>query len=133
MRFKTLGPFALLLAVFALSVSQWQTPSAQTGASTTSVYDAFAFESITVSTAVKTVTVATAFPSGTPGARAALCTTEADSIRYRYDGGADPSSTVGHSVASGATLTIYGSNNIRNLKMIRSGSGDATVRCTYAR
>lgn len=132
MRFRTLGPFALLLAILAFVGSQWQTPTAQVGTQTTSVYDAFAFESLTVSTAVKSFTTATAFPSGTPGARLATCTTETDSIRYRFDSG-DPTSSVGHSAAANSTLLVYGANNIRNFKAIRSGSGDVTVRCTYSR
>ena len=124
---KRLIPLTLAVFLLVLTPLMWQTPGAQVGNSTTSIYDAFAFESITVSTAVKTFTAATMI-----NARAANCSTETDSIRYRFDSG-DPSSTVGHSAAANSTLAIYGINNLRNFKMIRSGSGDATVRCTYSR
>ena len=125
---KRLTPLALAVLLLVLAPSAWQSPSAQpSGISTTSIYDAFAFESITVSTAVKSFTAATM-----NNARVATCTTETDSIRYRFDSG-DPTSSVGHSVAANSSLTVYGINNLKNFKMIRSGSGDATVRCTYSR
>lgn len=58
----------------------------------------------------------------------AIITTTTAGVRFRIDGGTPTSSS--HSIASGSTYTITGSQNIRNLKMIRDGGSDATVAVT---
>ena len=87
---------------------------------------ASAYESLTVTNAVKQPTEATR-----TGKKGILVTVEADSIRYRIDGG-DPSATVGHLVLSGGYIYICDptSRSIEQLRMHRVG-GDATVHITF--
>lgn len=99
---------------------------------------AFAGESLTVSSSVIKFTSATVFPT-TPAdwntfqrfASRADCTVSVDAIRYRMDG-VDPTATNGLLVAAGQTVTIYGTQNIKNFEMIRVTT-DATVFCQYSR
>jgi len=102
-------------------------------------YDAFAFETITVSSAAIGFTAATIRPSGQVAARYAFCTLAADNIRYRYDG-SDPTATVGHylipsTTAPMAEFTLFGYNNISKFRAIldTGAGGDATLSCTYSR
>lgn len=97
---------------------------------TTLVRDGYAFETVTVSTSAIGVTAALLSPtSGQPPQRA-LITIATNAIRYRYDG-VSPTSTVGHYVVAGGSITVEGWQNIRNLKMIQDtgagGSGIASV------
>lgn len=104
--------------------------------------EAFAFESITVSTTAIGFTAATVVPSKAPSARAAFCTLEAGSaasIRYRFDG-TDPTSSIGHyalaavvGTADEQTFSLQGINNLLRFRAIRQGATDVTLRCTYLR
>jgi hypothetical protein len=105
--------------------------SAQPGTNTTSIYDAFAHEALTVSSTALGFTTATYAPTGEVTARQAFCNVESADIRYYYHGGT-PTASLGHPAVSGSTFTIYGTNNIRNFRAIRSTT-DSTVRCTFAR
>jgi hypothetical protein len=60
----------------------------------------------------------------------ALITTETDKVRFRLDG-TNPTSSTGHELAAGDTLIVSGWKNIQAIRFIRSGSADATLRCTY--
>lgn len=60
----------------------------------------------------------------------AFVTVESNPIRYRLDGTA-PTSSEGHLLNANDTLVVQGYTNIKNLKMIRQGGSDATVRVTY--
>lgn len=55
-------------------------------------------------------------------------TVETNSIRV-YWHGSDPTSTDGHLLTSGSSLTIEGEDNVQRLRMIRA-SADATVQIT---
>lgn len=86
------------------------------------------FTTLTVST------TAVGFPAaaidGLPFRSSAYCTVENGSIRYRTDG-TDPTSTVGHLVASGGSFTITSAPDLKNFRAIRSGVTDATVSVTF--
>lgn len=117
------------------------TQSPSTAAVPTGI-DAFAFETITVSTVAIGFTNATISPTNAPSAKAAFCTIEAASaqtIRYRYDGTA-PTASVGHyalaavvGTAAPQTLSLQGINNLLRFRAIRQGATDVTLRCTYLR
>ena len=93
-------------------------------------FQAFAFESIIVSTIVKQFTVDTLTVTTNTLAQKAVITIEDGSIRYRYDG-TDPTSSVGHQMFPLDTLAIIGSINIQAFRAIRTGLADATLRITY--
>lgn len=89
-------------------------------------------ESITVSTSAVGLAAATigGGTTGKPQARYAFITLADNAIRWRCDG-LDPTSTVGHALASGGSLELNGAANIARFKAIRSGAADGilTVSC----
>ena len=103
----------------------------------TDVYDAFAFEALTVGGTAVPFTALTANPSSIPGAKAAYCTLEGTvQVRYRMDGTA-PTSTVGHlsatpSATAPAVLVILGASNVRRFQAISVGA-NVTLHVTYLR
>lgn len=136
--FRTLRDYPVTLSTALCAVALfvvWLTPegsrvSAQS--STVQVMEAFAYESLTVTSAAAVgFTSATIVPTNAPSVKAAECTTETASIRYRYDG-TNPTTTEGHVRAQDSTFTIYGVNNVRRWRAIASSS-TATIKCTYLR
>lgn len=93
------------------------------------VFFAFAFEQLTVTNAVKTLTAAT-YVSGAKKAQIAFITVESADIRYTYDG-TTPSGSVGHLAVAGTAITLFGSHDIENFKAYRDASSDATISVTY--
>ena len=93
------------------------------------VYTAFAYEVLTVTTAVKTFTAAT-IVSGDKKARVAYITVESQPLNFTYDG-TTPSATVGHNLTAGSVLVLTGYANIAAFKMYRSAGADATVKVTF--
>lgn len=89
-------------------------------------------ETMTVSTTALLFTETTYNPGGGGGAIKALITTENDTVRFWTDGTA-PTSALGHLLAAGSSVEICGAQNIRNFKVIRAGSSDATVQVSYYR
>jgi len=96
------------------------------------VYNAYDYESITVSTSAVGLTGSKYAPSGEEAAKRVFITVESGSIRYRYDG-TDPTSSEGHLITEGGYLTITGKSNIEKFKAIRAGTSDAVLRVTYER
>ena len=92
-------------------------------------HPAFAYEVFTVSTTALILTAATYAP-GDRKAQTAYITVESNGVNFTYEG-TTPTSSVGHNVAAGGSVTISGYKNIQNFKMIRSGGADATVKVTY--
>lgn len=94
---------------------------------------AYAFESITVSSAVKTLTVATYMPQaqGITAPVAAWITCKDAAIRYRLDN-VDPSATVGHYLDDGDGLMI-GSGSVQRFRAILDTAAvtDAIISVTY--
>lgn len=95
------------------------------------VYDAYAYEAITVSTTALPCTAAK-LVDGNANAQQIYITVESNAINWTIDG-TTPTSTVGHNLTAGSSLTITGNRNIVALKMIRSGGADATVKITYSK
>lgn len=93
--------------------------------------DFFAHESLTVTSAVKSLTASTYAPTGQRQAQYAVVTVETDSVRCRFDAGT-PSDTAGHLVTTSDTVELEGSNQIANFRMHRV-TNDATVKVSYAR
>lgn len=100
---------------------------------------AFAFETLTVSTAALPLSIATYQPQsqGRESAIYAMITNPADGaateiLRYRFDGPA-PTDTVGHMLAPGDKLEVC-ATNLRQLKLIRdaNSTGDVLLAVTYS-
>lgn len=91
------------------------------------------FEQITVSSAVKTLTVANYQSQLATGerltARKALISVAGDAIRVRIDG-TDPASGTGHLIGAGDDIELNGQAQIQAFKAIRETS-DATIAVTY--
>lgn len=85
-----------------------------------------AYESITVSSSSIGFTVATYGTS-----IYALATLETNPIRYRVDGTA-PTASEGILVPTGSTFEVCGASEMRDFRMIRTGS-DATVKVHFYR
>jgi len=99
----------------------------------------FAFEQLTVTNAVKTLTssVYNKADTGNSGnqvtrkiAKFAYISVEGDQIRFTLDG-TTPSTTVGHRMNVDDTLTLESEDDIRNFKAFRITT-DATINVTYA-
>lgn len=56
-------------------------------------------------------------------------TVNSNAVHFRYDGGA-PTTSVGHQIPTNGTLVLDGHANLHALRLIRSGSSDATVAAT---
>lgn len=59
----------------------------------------------------------------------AYLTVEGGGVRYRFDGGT-PTTSTGHLVPENTPLTIIGQQRMSQLKLIRNGATDVTVRVT---
>lgn len=88
----------------------------------------FAYETLTVSTGVKSLTNAT-YGVETTHIRAFI-TIEGGIMRYRYDG-TNASSTVGHLVGHGDIITVEGRPNVQNFRITRAGNNDGKIQVTY--
>lgn len=62
--------------------------------------------------------------------RAALITCNTNAIRFRIDGAADPTASLGHRLAPGQELVLMGSANIARLRMIQESAG-SNVSVTF--
>jgi hypothetical protein len=95
------------------------------------------YEKVTISNAVKQLTVAEYSDVDTPSgskqdAQEAFVTVEAtNGFRYTFDGTAPEASTTGHLAAGSSSFTIIGFNAIQNFKAIREGGSDAVIHVTY--
>lgn len=87
---------------------------------------AFNFETLTVSSTAIGCTAATISDAN----RAVFGPLETGEVRYRYDGDADPTSSVGHLLSIGQSLVLEGNRNITQFRAIRT-SVDASLPVTY--
>jgi hypothetical protein len=93
----------------------------------------FAKETITVSTAVKSLTAATYAASGGWGsARKALVQVLGASIRFYLDG-TDPTSSTGFAESAGSSFELDGEAEILGFRAIRAGGANATIIVRYLR
>ncbi len=86
------------------------------------------FESVTVSTAAIGLTAAK-YESATN----AFITVETASVRYATTWNTVPTSSVGHQLDAGDTLTLESADEIADFRVIRMGGADATLRVSYGR
>lgn len=94
--------------------------------------EAFAFESISVSSSAIGFTTATwSNPTTGSAARMALVTIETNPVRWRADG-TNPTASVGHLLGAGDGVKVWGATDITSIRFIATG-GDATARVTYYR
>ncbi len=105
----------------------------------------YATEQVTVSTSVMTPTTAlvdniaqtetdgsspTRWAFTYPATAAMAEVIGANGIIYTLDG-STPTSSNGGRLGQGDSLTLAGTQKVKNLKMLRSGASDATVNLTY--
>jgi hypothetical protein len=97
---------------------------------------AFAYETLTVSTTALSLTAATydtvASASTAGRAQKAFITANDQPARFRWDGGT-PTASVGHKLAAGETIVVTGIVNMRNFRIIREGATDVNLAVTYER
>ena len=67
---------------------------------------------------------------GKIGTGGIFLTLETGQIRFRFDG-TDPSSTEGHLLEVGQTLTLLNIRSVRQLKMIRTGLTSGVAKVTH--
>jgi len=121
----------LVLLALLLGVATYESPEARATCAASSSYNAFAHETITVSsTAVGFNSVLYDQASGQ--ATAALVSVSGDAIRFWSDGTIAPTATVGHPVPIASTVEICGFANVKNFRMIRQTT-DSTVSVSYFR
>lgn len=92
----------------------------------------YGYESITVSSSVKSLASSLLSPSATPPPVSALFSLESGEIRYRLDG-VDPTATEGHILAMADTLVLEGVNTLRQFRAIKTGENEGTLRVSYFR
>lgn len=93
--------------------------------------DAGGYEAITVSTTAIGCT-GTYVVHSTTGlqAQGLFLTLETEPIRFCIDG-TTATTSVGHLLSAGQTLTLTSPNDIKNLSMYRDGGSDGTAHVTY--
>jgi len=94
------------------------------------MWHAYANEILTVSTTVVKLTPAKLKTDLNVPAKAAYLAVEGGPIRIWLDG-TDPTSTEGIQIFADGRFLVTGPNDLRNLKMIRSGTSDAKVFVQY--
>lgn len=88
-------------------------------------------EEITVSTTKQGLTTAKIFPSGGQ-AKGGLITIHDQDVRICFMG-TDPTSTLGHRVAAGDAVWVWGADVLKTLEIIREDGSDAEVEVSYWR
>jgi len=95
--------------------------------------DAFAVEVLSPDNATAAGTdPAVHSPVGKSRPKSVFMTTEVADCRLTFDGVA-PTSSSGHLVPAGSSLTIVGQNNVRDLKIISTTGTNVVVTATYMR
>ena len=90
----------------------------------------YAYESITVSDSAVGLT-SSVYTQANYSIKAFI-TLETAQIRWRIDGDA-PTSSEGHLLEVGQTLTLESSDTVKSLKAIRTGSTSGVIKVTYLR
>lgn len=120
-----------LLFGLLVAMALWQEPAKAATCVATGTLNAYAHETITVSTTSVGFN-AVLYQQGSGDAQSALVTVAADSIRWFADGTIAPTTTVGHLASAGTPIEICGFSNIKNFRMIRVTT-DSTVTVSYFR
>lgn len=92
------------------------------------------YEVITVATVGVGLSAAKIKPTTGPyarmSARAALLSSEGGDVRFRIDGN-QPTADNGHYLTSGDTLVLTGTQALQQLRVIRVGEENGTLRVTF--
>jgi hypothetical protein len=88
------------------------------------------YEQITVGTNAVGFTTSLLSNAGGHAPVAALVVVSANPLRYRTDG-TNPTSSIGMPLAANSTVAIYGADELRAFRAIRSGGSDAVIDVTY--
>ncbi len=97
--------------------------------------DSFAFEALSVAGTAVGFTEATHSPSGATSGTPAISahvSVEGAQVRWRADG-TDPTATVGTILNEGDEIVVWGTQDIRSIKFIRTGGVSATLNTDFAR
>lgn len=97
------------------------------GRSVDTIRFGIAHEKITVDDTVGGVGFTTALAAN---ANRIFVTAETADMRFRYCGGA-PTTTVGHLIGDGDTLTLYGTQNIKNFRAIKTSETNGVLMATH--
>jgi hypothetical protein len=100
-------------------------------------FTAYAHEKITVPDSIKSLTSANLEPTTVAGrelgkVRFTFITVEDQPMRYTFDG-TTVSTSVGHLVDDGDTITLAGLQSAKLFRAIRTGGSSAVLRVTYMR
>jgi len=96
--------------------------------------EAFAFESVTVGTAVASLNAALFMPTSAPPASTAFFQVTAGTIAYRIDGGTPSTPDAGMYLATTwEPHFLLSINEMRRFKAIRAAGSDAKMVVTYRR
>ena len=91
---------------------------------------ATSYEAITVADTAIGFTATKIKPTNATAVQGVFCSLETAQIRFTLDG-TTPTSTIGHLLGVGQTLTISHAGDIENFRAIRTGSTSGSLRCTY--
>jgi len=92
--------------------------------------EAIGFATVTVSSTALALPTPGASDGVLTNAQAAVVTVETQPLRYRVDGGQDPTAASGHLLAVSDAVIISGAANVQRARFIRTGT-DGTVFVTY--
>jgi hypothetical protein len=99
------------------------------GPRTAGIYFGFNYEKLTVSNTAIGLT-SSAYTSGDKTAQIAFITIETNDVRYTYDG-TTPTTSIGHYALAGSAITLFGTHDIQNFRVIRATGSDAAISVTY--
>lgn len=97
--------------------------------------DAYQYEKLTVTNAVKALT-STVYDDSPVGPKAAVIFVETNGVRFKLG---DPavvgavSATDGEIAPANSEIEVVGQANVKNFRAFRSGGADATIHVTYFR
>lgn len=99
---------------------------------TTDLWYAINYESITVADSVKEFSRSKYESAKGSRPDGALITAETADMRFRFDG-IDPTASEGHLMQDGDIKYLWGHDQIKRFRIIRSGAVSGTIRVTYFR
>lgn len=95
------------------------------------VYMSAAYESITANTTAVGFTAAKIASTNGGQIVGALVSCETAQVRFTLDGTTVNASTSGHLLNSGDIMEVWGGNDLKNFKAIRTGATNGALKVTY--
>lgn len=93
----------------------------------------FAYETLTVTATVQSLTSATYDIASGKAKRATMTCDFGAVVRYTYDGSTTPTTNVGHLVATGITVVFQGDLALANTRIVASKTFSTPCQVTYER